>query len=443
MVLATLFISVFRYVYVYQLRQDLIHELGEVVEEHIGIDQAGIFFKKDKAGDTLRLNLFSDSVSALFLDKENKVMRAYGAFESQIKNNKEVENLNTLIANANKIEKVNEENFYWNNIQYLSFITPLKSRGQRVGSVVLAKSLVGLDTMMTNVFVVLAVLGGVGLLGSFFLGYIAINSSFKPILKIVRAFEATDLNRLEKKVHLDGHPDDEFVLLADKFNDMLERLNDMSLRQKEFIGNASHELKTPLTRAITSLDVMMTDRALPKDDLHLIKQDLLEINNLIEKLLLLARIKEGAMPQGSVILQNVLSFVMDKYIDSLHKKRIELHHETSSRFIIPVPKEYAIMIFANLMSNAVKYSSNDSTIYIKINEAKRQITIQDHGIGMTEEEKSKMFERFYRGKKTHNTIKGYGLGLSLIKQICDEYEVKIIVDSKPEDGTSVTLIFPL
>lgn len=440
-VLAVLFISSFRYMYRYQIRKDLSHELGEITSDHIRMDSEGIFFKKDKNGDTLRLHLFNDGVSAQFIGTNGAIIRDYGAFESQVVNDQDLTKLRVIQQKAIDEQKVIETDIVWNNIVYASFVSPLTYNQRNIGVMVVSKSLDGLNLLTNSTLLILSILGGIGLLGSFFLGHIFTQSALSPLYKIMWAIEGTDLNRLKKKVHLEGHPEDEFVLLSNTFNTMLERLNEMSKRQKEFIANASHELKTPLTRAISSIDVLMLKKEFTTDSLIDVKANIFEINELIDTLLVLGKMSEGELPKGTSDLKEVIHSVFQLQEKNLHTKKIRFTIEIPHSFTLPVPLEYISVIFGNLLSNAIKFSPNDSTIEIIGSPSKKTVSIVDHGIGLTSEEQKNIFDRFYRARDVRNSIKGHGLGLSLVKEICKEYGVGVSVISHKGSGTTVTLSF--
>jgi len=441
LVLASLFIVSFRTVYRYQIRKDLTHEFSEIINDHIRMSDDGISFKKDKNGDTLRLHLFNDGVSAQFVGSSGATIRNYGVFESQLINNDDVDFLNKEKNRASFQKKVLEDDIIWNNIGYASLISPLVYQNNIIGVMVVAKSLEGLTAITNSTLLILSILGGIGLIGGFFLGHIFTQNALSPLYKIIWAIEGTDLNRLKKKVHLDGHPDDEFVLLSKTFNTMLERINEMSQRQKEFIANASHELKTPLTRAISSIDVLMLKKNISSENLLDVKENIFEINELIDSLLVLGKISEGERPRGRSDLREVLNAVFQYNEKLLHQKKIQFTIEIPHSINLPIPEEYAKVLFNNLISNAIKFSPSNASIEIGGDPSKKCVSIVDHGIGVSEDEKSKMFDRFFRSNEIRGRIKGYGLGLSLVREICKEYSVKIEVQSKKGSGTKVLLFF--
>ena len=306
---------------------------------------------------------------------------------------------------------------------------------------VLAKSMDEVKTVTQNAVVVIAILGILALGGSFFMGYYFTQRSLNPINSIISLAERTTLHRMEKKAHIEGHPEDEFVRLADTFNRMLERLDEMSRRQREFVANASHELKTPLTRAITTLDVMQSGGPLNPEDLSLVKEDLMQINELIERLLALGKINEGQLPAGTSSVRSVIAKIRDQMAKELQDRNLIITPSQEENLIINLPQSFAEIIFSNVLSNAIKYSPAGSEITIHINKEAKTVTVTDKGAGMTVEEKTRVFDRFFRGKESRQTVKGYGLGLNLVKQICDVYGIQIEVRSEKGMGSSFIMHF--
>jgi len=433
LLLGSIFIGVFRTMLVYQTRKDISFEFSEIIAEHIGIDEKGIFFKKDKKGDTLRSHLFNDGVNALFVDGNNTVIRAYGVFELK---SDDTQGIFIKINQAKAKNVVLQEDINYSREKYVILISPIKFQNKVVGVMVLSKSY-SLVHIVTNMsLVIFGIVGLLGLLGSFGLGFVITNSAFSPLYEIIRKINKTSLDQLDERVSFVGHPDDELIQLGDKFNTMLERLSQMSARQKEFIANASHELKTPLTRAITSLEVVSKEN-ITEGELRPVKEDLFEMANLIDELLLLGKLKEGFAPQGESSLKKTLVFIQKKYEKEINEKNISFSLELKEDLVLPIPFDYAKIIFGNIISNAIKYSPTGGMIAIK--KEKTGVTITDNGLGMDENEMEHIFDRFYRGKGAKTSTKGYGLGLSLVKQICDMYRLEIRVRSEKNKGTSFYL----
>jgi len=445
LLLTVLFIVLFRVLFVSGIKRDLTREIGEVVGTHIEVDSLGIVFKKDKNKETLRQDLIDDGISALFLDKDKGILRKYGQFEfPSTPRPEDLDEVMKLVDESFRTRKVMDVKLIWNNAAFIAYISPIASgSGQYVGSMIVAKQETALVDITGTILVVFGAIGLIGLLGSFVLGYYITNTAFAATHTLTRVIDGIDLDKLDKTVHIPGHPGDEFVELAAKFNGMIKRLRLMSDKQKEFVANASHELKTPLARALSTLEVMLASPTLDRQELALVRDDLFDINLLIERLLLLSRVHEHELPAGTAGLHRVLDKVTKRLTNEIRERSATINSPAAD-VRLPLPPEYAEIVMANILGNAVKYSPRGGTITVSVEERQGRIAlaVTDTGAGMTKDEQEHMFDRFYRGKQAQRFGKGYGIGLSLVRQICESYGIVPSVVSAPHAGTTATLVYP-
>ncbi len=434
-VLYSLFYLVFSLMSVYQLRQDLSNDAKEIISNHLLLDKGEIIFRKDKTGASLKQFLLNENASALILDAKKSTVRSYGLFIydntilqpfiNKVQASKKPENISVSL-NKQKLEVI---------------VVPLKTNGVQIGILVLGISvtdLYGFKQIMIDVFLLL---GFLSVAGSFIVGYVLAGRTLTPLIKLAKVVEEMDFDRMESSLTVEGNPQDELVLLINRFNEMTIRLKDMASRQKEFVANASHELKTPLTRAITSLEVLPSSPETAAE-IELIKGDLFQINALLDKLLLLTRLKKDSHSPNknqSIKINRIFSIIKKQLEGKLKEKQITLTITSPEIIKTSIPFEYLEIILSNFISNAVKYSFNQKAVRVRVDQhqAGADIEIVDQGVGMTKEEAAHMFDRFYRGGA--NKEKGYGVGLSIVKQICDLYNIDIKVSSKKNRGTSIKI----
>ncbi|MFA6533522.1 MAG: ATP-binding protein, partial [Patescibacteria group bacterium] len=153
--------------------------------------------------------------------------------------------------------------------------------------------------------------------------------------------------------------------------------------------------------------------------------------------------KRETMPvmtkKHKIILEDIFISLKKYFKNKLLEKEITLVTNFPPSIETVLPSEYLEIILSNLLSNSIKYSQLKSLVSVMIKtDLKTIIEIKDQGIGMTEEEVLHMFDRFYRGKTAHKEH-GHGIGLSIVKQICDIYKLPIIVRSEKEKGTVIQL----
>lgn len=444
LVLYSLFFAIFNFMADYQIKKGLFEHMKEIINNRLVIDNNKIAFKIDSDGSSLREFLVNEDLAAIFFDSKINLIRSYGVFS--VNNDQNINKYVTpLINQVVASKKLEETKITWNSLKLSAFVVPLIYKGKIAGVMILAKSTSDYITAQHTMLTVFVILGLATLVGSFFVGYTLAFKTFLPIRKLTNTIEQLDFEQKETHVHVSGNPKDELVILASKFNDMTDRLSDMTKRQKEFIANASHELKTPLTRAISSLELIESENKNLYEIKH-IKNDLFHINTILEKLLLLTKMKKdihiSTHPQ-KILMSTLFERLKKLFTKDLIDKHLELKVIFPPTIEVILPTEFIEVIFSNLISNAIKFSPPNKTIQLLVKEINNKLVIKvtDQGEGMSKAEINQMFNRFYRGDQDGKEI-GYGIGLSLVKQICDLYRIQLDVDSIKNIGTSITLTFP-
>lgn len=232
--------------------------------------------------------------------------------------------------------------------------------------------------------------------------------------------------------------------VAQSFNQLLERQYRIMQREKEFIANASHELKTPLAGILGHVNLIRRhgDKhpELIGKSLKYIDQEAQRMSQLINELLIL----EGH--QTKKLTEINLSKIIFAEVESLQgayqqKFITDLNPNISYR----ITKGDFQSLVHNLLENAAKYSPTDSTIDVQLTTADRHIILRvaDQGQGIAKENRQKVFERFYREDESHsNKVAGSGIGLSIVKMIIEKYHGKITIRDNEPSGTIFTVYLP-
>ena len=232
--------------------------------------------------------------------------------------------------------------------------------------------------------------------------------------------------------------------VAQSFNQLLGRQYQVMQREKEFITNASHELKTPLAGILGHVNLIRRhgDKhpELIAKSLRYIDQEAQRMSQLINELLIL----EGH--QTKKLTEINLSQVVLAEVKSLqgayHQKIItDLDPELSYRI---TTGDFQSLVH-NLLENAAKYSPPDSTINVQLTADDHQIilSVADQGQGIARENREKVFERFYREDESHsNKVAGSGIGLAIVKMIIEKYHGKITIRDNEPSGTIFTVYLP-
>lgn len=232
--------------------------------------------------------------------------------------------------------------------------------------------------------------------------------------------------------------------VAQSFNQLLERQYRIMQREKEFIANASHELKTPLAGILGHVNLIRRhgDKhpELIGKSLKYIDQEAQRMSQLINELLIL----EGH--QNKKLTEINLSKIIFAEVESLQgayqqKFITDLNPNISCR----ITKGDFQSLVHNLLENAAKYSLTDSTIDVQLTTDDRHIILRvaDQGQGIAKENRQKVFERFYREDESHsNKVAGSGIGLAIVKMIIEKYHGKITIRDNEPSGTIFTVYLP-
>lgn len=232
--------------------------------------------------------------------------------------------------------------------------------------------------------------------------------------------------------------------VAQSFNQLLERQYRAMQREKEFIANASHELKTPLAGILGHVNLIRRhgDKhpELIGKSLKYIDQEAQRMSQLINELLIL----EGH--QTKKLTEINLSKIIFAEVESLHGAyQQKFITDLDSNISYRITKGDFQSLVHNLLENAAKYSPTDSTIDVQLTTDDRHIILRvvDQGQGIAKENRQKVFERFYREDESHsNKVAGSGIGLSIVKMIIEKYHGKITIHDNEPVGTIFTVYLP-
>ena len=231
---------------------------------------------------------------------------------------------------------------------------------------------------------------------------------------------------------------DEVGELALTFDHYLERLEDFIAREQEFTGNASHELRTPLTIIKGAVEILSADPKLSEHSrkvLQRIKRSTDVMSQMVETLLVLAR-EDKITEEPVASVASIAQTVITENNDLLGNKLVKLEMLSMRDFGLQVPQSVLIILLGNLLRNAIAYT-REGSIAISVNSPTVMVT--DTGKGITEESLPLIFDRHYRNHD--NESAGSGIGLSIVKRICDHYKWEINVESTPDKGTVVSVDF--
>lgn len=230
--------------------------------------------------------------------------------------------------------------------------------------------------------------------------------------------------------------------------DVTEREQREKLR-REFSANVSHELKTPLT-SISGFAELMSQGLVPPDKVREfsldIQKECTRLTNLVEDIIDLSRLEEGGgdMTWEDTDLYTLCDDVLQSLEPVAKRQAVTLRLAGESLQVRGVYQVLREMIY-NLCDNAIKYNRSGGSVTVTVarSAGRASVTVADTGIGIPYEDQSRVFERFYRVDKSHSrAIGGTGLGLSIVKHAAVLHGAEIKLQSQPEDGTVITVLFP-
>lgn len=233
----------------------------------------------------------------------------------------------------------------------------------------------------------------------------------------------------------------ELVGLVDAFNDYHRRMADMIEREKEFTGNVSHELRTPLTAIKTSCELLEQDPAIrgkSRARLAQIDRAADSMRERVNALLMLAR-EDSARDVEPVGLASLIWTALTPLADRLADRGIEPVVEVAPGTHVEANRSALAIVLSNLIDNAVRHTDHG---HVHVSYADGWLHIEDTGPGIPEHALPHVFDRFYQAGRTQAAERGFGIGLAIVKKICDRYGWQIELDSKPARGTRVSLRLP-
>lgn len=236
--------------------------------------------------------------------------------------------------------------------------------------------------------------------------------------------------------------------LANSFNTMLGRLEASFSRQKQFLSDASHELRTPTSIIKSFCDVTLSRDRQASDYKEAIKKIGDTVNrmcDIINRILVISRLdnKTIQFKPVKIDLMDLMKDVLKLIEPSANNKGIKIKIDGQG-VLIKGDREGLTEVFTNIVENAIKYNKKDGFVDIDVNEGLEQavISIEDSGIGIPEEEKERIFDRFYRVDASRGVTVGSGLGLSIVRTIIEAHGGRVEVKSEIGKGSKFQVFLP-
>lgn len=271
----------------------------------------------------------------------------------------------------------------------------------------------------------------------------------KPINNVIKTAKSISTDDLSKRIEIPKE-EDELQNLTLIINEMLDRLETSFENQTKFVSDASHELRTPLA-IIKGYAEIIRKRGTADIDIFVESIDSIisetdNMRNLIQKLLFLAK---GEITKINTKFIDIDANEMVQQIHSdtvVSTKSHNFHLEMGENYKIKGDETLLQQAIRALIENATKYSEPHTNIYIKsvIKDGFGRISIRDEGVGISDEDAKRIFDRFYRVDLSRTKATGgTGLGLAIVKRIVEIHNGKIEIDSKINEGTEISIVLPI
>lgn len=353
----------------------------------------------------------------------------------------------TAPPNFNVDTKLNSDirNFKSHNEEFFYFDTPL-NKDENIwirGVMPISKTYKNLKLILYSIiffspFIFIFIVYG---------GYKIIKNSFKPVEKVANtALEIKEKRNFSKRIPT-GISKDEIYKMTSSFNIILDNLENSYIREKQFSSNVAHELKTPLTVILAESDYSLNYTNSNEEyisSLKTIKKQTEKMSLLIQQLMNLAKLEQiEEIEFEKINFSNLIKNVLEDSELILKNKNINLNLKIQENIVILGNKILLEQLFNNIFANAIKFTKNIISIklYTKSNET--VLEIEDNGIGLSEKDKTLIWNRFYQVNPSRNKDinQGYGLGLSIVSRIIDLHKANLKLESKLNEGANFKIYF--
>jgi signal transduction histidine kinase len=273
----------------------------------------------------------------------------------------------------------------------------------------------------------------------------------RVVVKPLKALTAATrkIAKGDYSVHLQTKNKDELGVLSEQFQQMAHEMNQVEKMRQEFVSNVSHELQTPLASISGFVSILQKgglDEAEERRCLNIIRLESMRLSRLSENMLRLATMDSNYHPfhPSLVRLDSQLRRIVVAAEPQWAPKRINIHLELP-KTAIHADEDLLSQVWLNIFSNSIKFTPEYGDIFIELQAGNGEIgvVIRDTGIGMAEEDRKRVFERFFMADKSHNReAGGSGLGLAIVKRVVELHGGRVEIDSAVGKGTAVTVFLP-
>jgi len=283
---------------------------------------------------------------------------------------------------------------------------------------------------------------------SLVIGWIVSGRMLRPLGEISNSVREIQASDLKQRIDLGG-PNDELRQLADTFDDMLGRLDEAFEGQRQFIHEASHELRNPLAVIRTNLEVTLSDPDASAEDLRhtaeVVERSSERMARLVDDLLVYARKGTLSLERDPVDVALLIDEAAEEFNAPAVSAGVHLVHHASAGLWVIGDRLALRQALGNLLANAIRYSPEGTTVRLRggIDGPWVWIAVEDQGAGIDPEDQDRVFQRFWRGNPREGREQGRsGLGLTIVRQIAEAHGGEVKLVSQVDHGSAFALWLP-
>lgn len=356
------------------------------------------------------------------LDRDSKIIRSWALLTQPKKGE-----IQTSYSNVGDI-------IYW--------AKPVKVNGKIMGVFVVAHTTAGERAEVLEAVSVVITVSSFTLFIALMLAWFASGKILAPLRALSKTARMIGESDLNQRISVKG--EGELAELAKTFNEMMDRLQAAFISQRNFINDAGHELRTPITIIRGHLELMDNDNPEEIEETLVVVMDELDrMSRFVNDLVLLAKAERPDFLQLETVSVRTLTEELFTKVKALAERNWLLENVSSCRIV--ADRQRLTQAVMNLAQNATQYTKNTDTIAIGSAISKGQIKfwVRDTGEGISPSDQQRIFERFARAANSRRRSEGAGLGLSIVQAIAEAHGGTVTLNSQPGRGATFTIVLPL
>ena len=418
-------------------------------------ENAGQYIESDSIYRSFSIMASVSEADILLADANGKVVYAV-SFDGENGTSTRQDEMTGIFIGETAQQKIMGEGVYRNLgtldglYERSSFVVgvPVVSQNVMIGEIFVVTPTEDLGAYLQELFKMFLIGTAFSILLSFWVLYYSTEAMVKPLRAMAQAAQSFARGDFSVRVPVEG--DEEIEQLAQAFNEMAESLAVQELTGRTFVANVSHELKTPMTTIGGFIDGIL-DGTIPPEKSHhyleIVSTEVKRLSRMVMSMLNISRIEAGEMqikPQqtdlGEIVCRTVIGFEQ-----KIEQKKIEIEGLDFDKVYVEADPDLVSQIVYNLIENAVKFTPEHGVISVTYHAEGRMVktTIRNTGPGISKEEMSHLFDRFYKSDRSRGMDKsGVGLGLHIVKSLVHLHGGDVFVQSTEGKFTQFEFTLP-